>query len=54
MYKTGSILKDKSNFNFIMDFYACSLLYGFEKWRLTENNKRRIEATETDALRRSS
>ena len=31
-----------------------SLLYGSETWRLTENNKRRVEATETDALRRSS
>jgi hypothetical protein len=29
-------------------------LYGSETWRLTENNKRRIEATEMDALRRSS
>jgi hypothetical protein len=31
-----------------------SLLYGSETWRLTENNKRRIEATKMDALRRSS
>ena len=31
-----------------------SLLYGAETWRLTENNKRRVEATEIDALRRSS
>jgi len=31
-----------------------SLLYGFETRRLTENNKRRVEATEMDALRRSS
>ena len=30
-----------------------SLLYSSETWRLTEN-KRRIEATEMDALRRSS
>jgi hypothetical protein len=28
-----------------------SLLYGAETWRLTENNKRRAEATEMDALR---
>ena len=27
-----------------------SLLYGSETWRLTENNKRRVEATEMDAL----
>jgi len=31
-----------------------SLLYGSETWRLTENNKRRVEATEMVALRRSS
>ena len=31
-----------------------SLLYGSETWRLTENDKRRVEATEMDALRRSS
>jgi len=29
-------------------------LYGSETWRLTENNKRRVEVTEIDALRRSS
>jgi hypothetical protein len=31
-----------------------SLLYGSETWRLTENNKRLVETTEMDALRRSS
>jgi hypothetical protein len=31
-----------------------SLFYGAETWRLTENNKRRVEATEMDCLRRSS
>jgi hypothetical protein len=31
-----------------------SLLYGSEAWRLTENNKRWVDATEMDALRRSS
>jgi hypothetical protein len=30
------------------------LLSGAETWRLKENNKRRVEATEMDALRRSS
>ena len=30
-----------------------SLLYGSETWRNTEKNKRRVEATEMDALRRS-
>jgi len=29
-------------------------LYGPETWRLTENNKRRVESTDIDALRRSS
>jgi hypothetical protein len=29
-------------------------LYGSETWRLTENNKRRVEAADMDALRRSS
>jgi hypothetical protein len=29
-------------------------LYDSETWRLTENNKRRVEATEMDVLRRSS
>jgi hypothetical protein len=31
-----------------------SLLYGSETWRLTENNKRRVEATEVDAQKGSS
>jgi hypothetical protein len=31
-----------------------SLLYGSETWRLTENNKRRVEATEMVTPRRSS
>jgi hypothetical protein len=35
-------------------FIKNSLLYGSETWRLTENNKRRVEATEIDALRKSS
>jgi len=30
-----------------------SLLFGSETWRLKENNKRRVEATEMDSLRRS-
>ena len=37
--------------------HLCSLnqlLYGSETWRLTENNKRQVEATEMEALRRSS
>ena len=31
-----------------------SLFYGSETWRLTENNKRRVEPIEMDVLRRSS
>jgi hypothetical protein len=31
-----------------------SLLYGAETWRLTENIKKRVKATEMAALRRSS
>jgi hypothetical protein len=31
-----------------------SLLYGSETWRLKDGNKRRVEATKKDALRRSS
>jgi hypothetical protein len=33
---------------------SSSLLYGSETWRLTENNKRREEATDMNALRKSS
>ena len=29
-------------------------MYGSETWRLTENNKRQVEATKMDVLRRSS
>jgi hypothetical protein len=31
-----------------------SLLFGAETWRLTENNRRRVEATGTDVLKTSS
>jgi hypothetical protein len=31
-----------------------SLLHGSERWRLTENNKIRVEATKMDGLGRSS
>jgi len=34
--------------------FKSSLFYGSGTWRLTENNKRQVEATEMDALRRSS
>jgi len=49
--------KDKRNerkLNIYNALIKSSLLYGSETWRLTENNKRRVEATEMDALRRSS
>jgi len=35
-------------------FIKSSLFCGSETWRLTENNKRRVEATEMDVLRGSS
>jgi len=42
----------------ILNIYSAliesSLLYGSETRRLAENNKRWVEATEMDALRRSS
>jgi len=49
--------KDKRKerkFNTYNALIKSSLLYGAETWRLTENNKRRVEATEMDVLRRSS
>jgi len=38
--------------NIYNELIKSSLLYGAETWRLTENNKRRVEATEMDDLRR--
>jgi len=40
--------------NIYNELIKSSLLYGSETWRLTENNKIPVEATEMDALRRSS
>jgi hypothetical protein len=37
-----------------MTLIKSNLLYGSETWRLTENNTRRVEATEMDSMRRSS
>ena len=52
------ILKIHHVMNKVMNIYNAliksSLLYGSETWRLTENSKRWIKATEMDALRRSS
>ena len=47
-------IRKEGKLNIYNALIKSSLLYGFEKWRLTENNKRRAEATEMDALRRSS
>jgi hypothetical protein len=47
-------IRKESKLNIYNAMIKSSLLYGSETWRLTENNKRRVEATEMDALRRSS
>jgi hypothetical protein len=47
-------IRKERNLNICNALIKSSLLYGFETWRLTENNKRRVEATEMDVLRRSS
>jgi hypothetical protein len=43
-----------SGLNIYTTLIKSSLLYGSETWRLTESNKRPVETTEMDALRRSS
>jgi hypothetical protein len=47
-------IRKESKLNIYNALIISSLLYGSETWRLTESNKRRVEATEMDALRRSS
>jgi len=47
-------IRKKRKWNIYNALIKRSLLYGSETWRLTENNERRVEATEMDALRRSS
>jgi hypothetical protein len=47
-------IRNKSKLNIYNALIKRSLLYGSETWRLTENNKRRVEATEMDVLRRAS
>jgi hypothetical protein len=47
-------IRKERTLNIYNAFIKSSLLYGSGSWRLTENNKRRVEATEMDALRRSS
>ena len=47
-------IRKKRILNIYTALIKSSSLYGSETWRLTENNKRRVEPTEMDALRRSS
>ena len=47
-------IRNERKLNIYNALIKSSLLYGSETWRITENNKRRIKATEMDALRRSS
>jgi len=46
-------IKEERNLN-IYNALIESSLFGSETWRLTENNKRRVETTEMNALGRSS
>ena len=50
----GKDIRKERKLNIYNSLIKSSLLYGSETWRLTENNKRRVEAIEMDALRRSS
>jgi len=47
-------IRNERKLNIYNVLIKSSLLYGSETWRLTENNKRRVESTEMDTLRRSS
>jgi hypothetical protein len=47
-------IRKERNLNIYNALIKSNLLYHSETWRLTENNKRRVEAAEVDALRRSS
>jgi hypothetical protein len=47
-------IRKERKLNIYNSLIKSSLLYGSETRRLTENNKRQLEATEMDALRRSS
>ena len=47
-------IKKERKLNIYNALIKSSLLYGSKTWRLTKNNKRRVEVTEMDALRRSS
>jgi hypothetical protein len=54
MSKQSKDIRKERKLNIYNALIKSNLLYGSETWRLTENNKRRVEATEMDALRRSS
>jgi len=47
-------IRKERKLNIYNAWIKSSLLYGSGTWRLTENNKGRVEVTEMDALRRSS
>jgi hypothetical protein len=47
-------IRKERKLNIYRALIKSSLLYGSETWRLAEIIKRRVEATEMDALRRSS
>jgi uncharacterized protein (DUF302 family) len=47
-------LRHYEHFNVSMWLYVAVYCKGSETWRLTENSKRWVQATEKDALRRSS
>ena len=47
-------IRKERKLNIYIALIKSSLFFGSETWRLTENNNRRVEATEMDALRRSS
>jgi len=47
-------IRKKRKLNIYNALIKSNLLYGSEIWRLTENNKRRVEAIEIEALRKSS
>jgi len=47
-------IRKKRKLNIYNALIKSSLLYSSKTWRLTENNKRRVEATEMGTLRRSS
>ncbi|XP_045463869.1 uncharacterized protein LOC123673432 [Harmonia axyridis] len=43
----------KQKYTIYETFVKSALIYGAETWRITENNRRKLEATEMDVFRRS-